>query len=120
MTGNDSAIPTLSPAQGLAVERSASLVLYLVRALVPEAADKVVVRHDPVRNGELSLSVTVPSDSLGRVIGRGGRTAAAVRTVVGALAQRADLVAKVSFSDGRDRPRRGGSRARRGGGRRRG
>jgi|GEM_PF-93727 predicted RNA-binding protein YlqC (UPF0109 family) len=108
--------PALSPAQGLAVERSSSLLLYVARALAPEAGERIVVRHDPVRDGVVSLSVTVPTESLGRVIGRGGRTAGALRTVVGALAQRSGLAAKVSFSDGTER-RRGGSssRGRRGG-----
>lgn len=112
--------PSISPTQGLAIERASSLVLYLTRSLAPEVAERVVVRHEPVRDGELSLSVTVPTEALGRVIGRGGRTATAVRTVVAALAQRSGLSTRVSFSDGHDRPRRGGPRGRSGGRRGRG
>lgn len=116
--GGGAGSPPIPPVQGLAVERTSSLLLYLARSLAPEVAERIVVRHDPLRDGEVSLAVTVPADSLGRVIGRGGRTASAVRTVVAALAQRSGLSAKVAFSDGQDRPRRGGPRRRGGGGRR--
>ena len=45
----------------------------------------VVVRRKELRRGE-TLEVRVHPDDLGRVIGRSGRTAGALRTVVGALA----------------------------------
>ena len=54
----------------------------------PEGVDHdgdVVVRHKDGRRGEL-LEVRVHPDDLGRVIGRSGRTASALRTVVSALA----------------------------------
>jgi len=43
------------------------------------------VRRKDLRRGEV-LEVRVHPDDLGRVIGRSGRTAGALRTVVGALA----------------------------------
>lgn len=46
--------------------------------------DDVVVEQSETSRGEL-LEVRVNPADLGRVIGRGGRTAQAVRTVVGAL-----------------------------------
>jgi predicted RNA-binding protein YlqC (UPF0109 family) len=56
---------------------------HLVRGIV-EHPDDVVVRRRTLRRGEL-LEVRVHPDDLGRVIGRSGRTASALRTVIGAL-----------------------------------
>ena len=57
---------------------------HLVRGIVDHPDDVRVVAK-PLRRGEL-LEVRVHPEDLGRVIGRGGRTARALRTVVGALA----------------------------------
>ncbi|MGO4602124.1 RNA-binding protein [Terrabacter sp. 2YAF2] len=57
---------------------------HLVKGIVDHDED-VVVRRKDLRRGEL-LEVRVHPDDLGRVIGRSGRTASALRTVVGALA----------------------------------
>jgi len=57
---------------------------HLVKGIVDHDGD-VVVRHKDGRRGEL-LEVRVHPDDLGRVIGRSGRTASALRTVVSALA----------------------------------
>jgi hypothetical protein len=56
---------------------------HLVRGIV-EHPDDVVVRRRTLRRGEL-LEVRVHPDDLGRVIGRSGRTASALRTVIAAL-----------------------------------
>ena len=53
---------------------------HLVRGIV-DHPDDVQVRSATLRRGEL-LEVRVHPDDLGRVIGRGGRTAKALRTVV--------------------------------------
>ena len=67
---------------------------HMVKGIV-EHDDEVVVRHKEIRRGEL-LEVRVHPDDLGRVIGRSGRTASALRTVVQALASgrniRVDIV----------------------------
>jgi uncharacterized protein len=60
------------------------LVEYLVRALV-DAPDEVEV-EELEENGDVVLEVTVAEDDLGRVIGRGGRIANALRTVARAAA----------------------------------
>jgi predicted RNA-binding protein YlqC (UPF0109 family) len=60
------------------------LVEYLVRALV-EDPDAVQV-EELEENGDVVLEVTVAEDDLGRVIGRGGRIANALRTVARAAA----------------------------------
>lgn len=57
---------------------------HLVRGIVENDED-VVVRHKELRRGEL-LEVRVHPDDLGRVIGRSGRTASALRTVINAVA----------------------------------
>lgn len=73
---------------------------HLIRGIVDNPDDvSVRSRHD--RNprsgrGDL-LEVRVHPDDLGRVIGRGGRTATAVRTVVSALADKQRV--RVDFVD---------------------
>ena len=52
---------------------------------IVEHPDEVQVVSSDGQRGEL-LEVTVHPDDLGRVIGRGGRTAKALRSVIGALA----------------------------------
>ncbi|MCG2799742.1 RNA-binding protein [Cellulomonas citrea] len=56
---------------------------HLVRGIV-DHPDDVHVRQAALRRGEL-LEVRVHPDDLGRVIGRSGRTAKALRQVVNAL-----------------------------------
>ena len=67
---------------------------HLVRGIV-EHPDDVSVESRMLRRGRV-LEVRVHPDDLGKVIGRGGRTAKALRTVVGSLAGgryvRVDLV----------------------------
>ena len=67
---------------------------HLVRGIV-EYPDEVRVATRAQRRGSV-LEVRVHPDDLGKVIGRGGRTAKALRTVINALAAgryvRIDLV----------------------------
>ncbi len=58
---------------------------HLVRGIVTHP-DDVEVRERNLRRGRV-LEVRVHPDDLGKVIGRGGRTAKALRTVVGALSK---------------------------------
>jgi uncharacterized protein len=62
------------------------LVRALAGALVREP-DEVAV-HEFEERGRTILELEVSPDDRGRVIGRGGRTAAALRTVVDAVAAR--------------------------------
>ncbi len=57
---------------------------HLVRGLV-DYPDDVLVTSRGVRRGRV-LQVRVHPDDLGKVIGRGGRTAKALRVVLGSLA----------------------------------
>jgi predicted RNA-binding protein YlqC (UPF0109 family) len=59
----------------------------LVRGLV-DAPDRVRVEEFEEDDGTLVLELSVADDDYGKVIGRGGRTAQALRTVVKAAAAR--------------------------------
>jgi len=61
------------------------LLEYLARALVSEP-DAVEVDEFEEDDGTVVLELSVADDDYGKVIGRGGRTAAALRTVVKAAA----------------------------------
>ena len=61
------------------------LLVYLARALVDEP-DRVEVEEFEEDDGTLVLELSVAEDDYGKVIGRGGRTAPAIRTVVQAAA----------------------------------
>ncbi len=67
---------------------SAELVEYLARRLVDEP-DAVRV-EEVEREGELVLELHVAKDDVGKVIGRQGRIARALRTIVRAAAARGD------------------------------
>ncbi len=57
------------------------LLAYLARALVDDP-DAVEVEGFEEDDGTIVLELTVAPDDTGKVIGRGGRTIAALRTVV--------------------------------------
>ena len=75
---------------------------HLVRGLVPNP-DDVRVREDD-RGRTRTLEVRVHPEDIGKVIGRQGRTAGALRTVIAALAGREQV--RVDFVDVDRRPRR--------------
>ena len=61
------------------------LLVYLARALVdhPESVEVETFEED---DGTLVLELSVADDDYGQIIGRGGRTAQALRTVIKAAA----------------------------------
>ena len=61
------------------------LLVYLARQLVDEP-DRVEVEVFEEDDGTLVLELSVADDDYGKVIGRGGRTAQALRTVIKAAA----------------------------------
>ena len=71
------------------------LVEFLARALV-EDPDAVEVT-EVTENGDLVLEVTVGSEDLGRLIGRGGRVANAIRTVAKAASSGSERRVLVEF-----------------------
>ncbi|MEY9873798.1 putative RNA-binding protein YlqC (UPF0109 family) [Streptacidiphilus sp. MAP12-33] len=72
---------------------------HLVKGIV-ENPDDVQVRSRELRRGRV-LEVRVHPEDLGKVIGRGGRTARALRTVVTALGGRSVRVDLVDVDSAR-------------------
>jgi uncharacterized protein len=64
------------------------LLAYLARTLVDEPDEVSVEAFEEEDDGALVLELHVADDDAGKVIGRGGRTAAALRTVMKACAAR--------------------------------
>lgn len=73
------------------------LLEFLVRALVedPEAVRVEELEED----GDLVYEISVAEDDLGRVIGKGGRIANAIRTIAKAAAVRLDRRVIVDILD---------------------
>lgn len=74
------------------------LLEFLARALV-ESPDEVVVTEFEEGEGDIVLELEVAQDDLGRVIGRGGRVANALRSVVKAAATREEKRVMVEILD---------------------
>jgi predicted RNA-binding protein YlqC (UPF0109 family) len=74
------------------------LLDFLTRSLV-ENPDQVQVTEAEEVDGEVVLEVEVAEDDLGRVIGRGGRVANALRSVMKAAATREDKRVVVDILD---------------------
>lgn len=68
---------------------------HLVKGIV-DYPDEVRIRQRALRRGRV-LEVRVHPDDLGKVIGRSGRTAKAIRTVIDALA--AGRTIRIDFLD---------------------
>jgi predicted RNA-binding protein YlqC (UPF0109 family) len=73
------------------------LLEFLVRALVEDPA--AVVVEELEEDGDLVYEITVADDDLGRVIGKGGRVANAIRTIAKAAAVRIDRRVIVDILD---------------------
>jgi uncharacterized protein len=73
------------------------LLEFIVRALVeePDAVEVVELEED----GDLVYEISVAEGDLGRVIGKGGRVANAIRTVAKAAAVRMDRRVIVDILD---------------------
>ena len=74
-----------------------SLVLYLARALV-DSPDDITLDHEE-RGQKIYYRLAVPDEEKGKVIGRGGRTARALRLLVGAAAAKQGLRAELEIVD---------------------
>ena len=73
------------------------LVIWLAQQLVE---DKGAVKVDAIeRDRSTVFELTVAEDDLGRVIGRGGRTAKALRTVLDVAARRSGRRAVLDIVD---------------------
>ena len=76
----------------------ADLLEYLAKALVDKPESVKVESYDD-DDGVLVLELSVDEDDYGHVIGRGGRTASALRTVVKAAGSRHDKRVLVDIVD---------------------
>lgn len=78
---------------------TASAVLeYIVRSVVDDP-DSVQVDVDDDAGGKVRLEVRVGDGDMGRVIGKRGRVAHAIRTVVRAAASADDCAVDIEFMD---------------------
>jgi predicted RNA-binding protein YlqC (UPF0109 family) len=73
------------------------LIEFLVKALVEEP--EAVVVEELEEDGDLIYEVTVADGDLGRVIGKNGRVANAIRTIAKAAAVRVDRRVIVDILD---------------------
>ena len=73
------------------------LLDYLARSLVQDP-DSVVIQQED-ENETVVLRLTVAKDDMGRVIGKSGKTAKALRTVVSAAGMKADQKVRVEIVD---------------------
>jgi predicted RNA-binding protein YlqC (UPF0109 family) len=73
------------------------LLEFLVKALVEDPG--AVVVEELEEDGDLVYEITVAEDDLGRVIGKGGRVANAIRTIAKAAAVRIDRRVIVDILD---------------------
>jgi uncharacterized protein len=73
------------------------LLEFLVKALVEEP--EAVVVEELEEEGDLVYEITVAEGDLGRVIGKGGRIANAIRTIANAAAVRIDRRVIVDILD---------------------
>ena len=74
------------------------LLEYLAKALV-EHPDGVKVEEFEEDDGAIVLELSVDDDDYGQIIGRGGRTAAALRTIVKAAATRDNRRVLIDIGD---------------------
>jgi len=79
------------------VSRARDVVEVVARALAARPDDVVVSEAD--RRGVTVVELTMAPGELGRVIGRQGRTAAAVRTLAAAAGELDGLKISVDFRD---------------------
>lgn len=75
------------------------LIIYLARALV-DSPDQVSLRASDVEGARLYELKVAPED-VGKVIGRDGRTVGALRTLLGAAAQKQGQKVRLEIQDDR-------------------
>lgn len=88
--------PPARPASPEAVEQVRGLIDYLAKSLVDDT-ERVRVRSISNGPGGMVFELSVAPDDMGRVIGKSGRTATALRTVLSALANGSHV--RVDFLD---------------------
>ena len=80
-----------------AAPTATAVLEYLVRSLVEKPDEVKVIEGD--KDGKLELNVQVAAGEVGRVIGKRGRTASAIRTVTRAAAAKDGVELNIEFLD---------------------
>ena len=75
------------------------LLLAIARGLVDDPAAVTVTQDEPREDGTIVFHLRVAADDMGRVIGKQGRIAKAMRTVMRAAATRQDAKVSVELDD---------------------
>ncbi len=75
------------------------LLLTIARGLVEDPAAVTVTQDEPQEDGTIVFHLRVAADDMGRVIGKQGRIAKAMRTVMRAAASRQDAKVSVEIDD---------------------
>jgi uncharacterized protein len=78
---------------------AADVLTYVVRQMVDDPDAVRVDVSESGRRGGMRLDVRVGPGDLGRVIGKRGRTAQSIRTVVRAAATKDDVAVDIEFLD---------------------
>ena len=82
----------------VAAPTAEALCRHVVSSIVDDA-DAVTVTSSPIGESAVRLDVSVAPGEMGRVIGRRGRVAQAIRTLVRAAGARDDVDIEVEFVD---------------------
>lgn len=75
------------------------LLTMIAKGLVEDPSAVVVTEDEPAEDGTVTLHLHVAADDMGRVIGKQGRIAKAIRTVMRAAAIRKDTKVSVEIDD---------------------
>lgn len=75
------------------------LLLTIARGLVEQPDAVTVTQDEPLEDGTIVFHLKVAADDMGRVIGKQGRIAKAMRVVMRAAANRQDAKVSVEIDD---------------------
>ncbi len=75
------------------------LLLTIARGLVEQPDAVTVTQDEPLEDGTIVFHLNVAADDMGRVIGKQGRIAKAMRVVMRAAANRQDAKVSVEIDD---------------------
>lgn len=90
-------LDTTDQTDGELAPTAVAVLTHVVRSIVDDPTAVIVDASES--RGKVRLEVRVGPGDLGRVIGRRGRTAQSIRTVVRAAATRDDVDVDVDFAD---------------------
>ena len=75
------------------------LLMTIAKGLVDDPAAVTVTQDEPLEDGTIVFHLRVAADDMGRVIGKQGRIAKAMRTVMRSAATRQDAKISVEIDD---------------------